>query len=373
VQRYFSSLGLRALLFVACLCFFGIGGARAQATAAGTAAAPAMHEVTDEVGRTVRVPVNPTRIISLAPSLTETIYALHAEDRLVGDTLYCDYPADAQKKPKVGGVINPNFEEIAALHPDLVLMTKGANRLETVRALDTLGIPSYATNPRTVDEIISSTQKLADVLNLPAEGKAVAEDMQRRLEALRLKLSAVPPKRVFFIVWLEPLQSIGRDTFIADALRKAGAVSIVESNQDWPKVNFEAVAQLQPEYLVFAPSHADAAGHEYESLANRPGWKILEAVRNRRFVIVSDAINRPAPRIVSVIEDLAHQLHPDIFMQEPVQRQMQSQPFAALRDDVETEGGRTLMLHIGAEDKAGKMPALPMGNSECVEESPCVR
>jgi hypothetical protein len=90
-------------------------------------------------------------------------------------------------------------------------------------------------------------------------------------------------------------------------------------------------------------------------------------------VIVSDAINRPAPRIVSVIEDLAHQLHPDIFMQEPVQRQMQSQPSAALRDDVETEAGRTLMLQIGAEDKAGKMPARPMGNSECVEESPCVR
>jgi iron complex transport system substrate-binding protein len=317
VQRTCSSRGSRLLLFVTALFLLCVGAARAQVTSPGSAAAPAMHEVTDEVGRTVRVPVNPMRIISLAPSLTEMIYALHAEDRLVGDTLYCDYPLDAQRKPKVGGVINPNFEEIATLHPDLVLMTKNANRLETVRALDILGIHSYATNPRTVDEIISSTQKLAEVLNVPAEGKTVADDLQRRLETIHAKLSGVAPKRVFFVVWLEPLQSIGKDTFIADALRKAGAVSIVESNQDWPKMNLEAVAKLQPEYLVFAPSHSDAGQREYEALANRPGWRILDAVRNRRFLIVSDAINRPAPRIVSVIEDLAHQLHPDVFPKAP--------------------------------------------------------
>ena len=169
-----------------------------------------MHEVTDGYGRAVRVPLNPSRIVSLAPSLTETLYALGVEDRLVGDTDYCDYPPDAQKKPKVGGVINPNLEQIAALHPDLVLLSKEGNMLDTVRALDTLGIPTYATDAHTIDQIISSVQKLADVLNAASAGKALTDDLQLRLQTLQAKLNGVPPKRVLFIVWPEPLMSVGK-------------------------------------------------------------------------------------------------------------------------------------------------------------------
>jgi iron complex transport system substrate-binding protein len=272
-----------------------------------------MHEVTDEMGRTIRIPVNPMRIVSLAPSLTETVYALGAEDRLVGDTNYCDYPSDAQKKPKVGGVVDPNLEEIAALRPDLVLVTKDANRLETVRALENFHIPAYATNPRKVAEIITSTEKLADVLNVPSAGKSIAEDMQSRLAALQAKLNGLAPRRVLFVVWTEPLISVGKQTFIADALTKAGAASIVESSQDWPQISLEEVVHLQPDYLVFAPSHTDVAHQDFESLANLPGWRILSAVREHHFAVISDAVVRPAPRIVSAIEELARQLHPEAF------------------------------------------------------------
>ncbi|HTQ96882.1 MAG TPA: ABC transporter substrate-binding protein, partial [Candidatus Acidoferrum sp.] len=125
------------------------------------------------------------------------------------------------------------------------------------------------------------------------------------------------PKRVLFIVWPEPLQSIGKNTFVADALRRAGAASIVDSNQDWPQVSLEEVARLQPEVLIFAPSHSGGSGNDIDAVVNRPGWEVLEAVRQRRFAIASDAIVRPAPRIVSVIEDLAHQLHPDVFVEKP--------------------------------------------------------
>jgi len=308
-----SSFVRRALVFCATALFLCTGEMAAQAISPASPAQPVMREVIDGYGRTVRVPLNPLRIVSLAPSLTETLYALGAEDRLVGDTDFCDYPPEAQKKPKVGGVINPNLEQIAALHPDLVLVTKEGNLLDTVRSLDTLGIPSYATDAHTVDEIISSTQKLADVLNVPAAGKALADDLQRRLAALHTMVSAVPPRRVLFIVWSEPLMSVGKDTFVADALRRAGAASIVDSSQDWPQVNLEEVARLQPEYLVFASSHSGSSAHDFEALANRPGWRILDAVQNRHFAVVSDAIIRPAPRIVSVIEDLARQLHPEVF------------------------------------------------------------
>ncbi len=294
-------------------------GVSAQTNSPKPTSLPATREVVDEMGRNVRIPILPSRIVSLAPSLTETVYALGLQDRLVGDTDYCDYPADAQKKPKVGGIINPNLEEIAALHPDLVLVTKSINRLETVRALDTLGIATYAgSDPHTVAEIISSTQKLADVLGAPDAGKSLTEGLQGRLAALQNKLTAVPPRRVLFIVWTEPLISAGKDTFIADALRKAGGVSIVEATQDWPQMSLEEVVHLQPDYLVFAASHSESAARDFEALAARPGWRLLDAVRNRHFAVISDAVNRPAPRIVSAIEELARQLHPEVFSKSPV-------------------------------------------------------
>ena len=289
----------------------------AQSPSAIPAATRLNKEFVDEVGRTVRVPQPVRRVISLAPSLTESVYALGLQDRLVADTDFCDYPPDAQKKPKVGGAINPSLEEIVALRPDLVLVTKSLNRLETVRALDSLGIPSYATDPHTVEEIVSSTERLAGVLGVPDAGAALGADLERHLADLRQRLSGLPPRHVLFVVWSDPLISAGKNTFIADALRLAGASSIVDSSQDWPQMSLEEVVRLQPDFLVFAESHSESGQSQFDLLAERPGWRGLEAVRNRRFAVISDAVNRPAPRIVSAIEDLARQLHPEAFSPHP--------------------------------------------------------
>jgi iron complex transport system substrate-binding protein len=304
----------RAAVLALALLFLPTIELSAQATASSQ---PVTREVVDEVGRTVRVPLSPSRVVSLAPSLTETLYALGLEDRLVGDTDYCDYPPDAQSKPKVGGAINPNLEQIAALHPDLVLVTKALNRLDTVRALEALGISSYATDPRSVEGIISSTERLADVLGASEAGKTLGEKLENRLATIQTRLNGVAASRVLFIVWTEPLISVGKDTFIADALRKAGALSIVDSTQDWPQMSLEEVVRLQPDYLVFASSHSEAAARDFEALAARPGWRILDAVHSNHFAVISDAVNRPAPRIVSAIEELARQLHPAAFQDSP--------------------------------------------------------
>jgi iron complex transport system substrate-binding protein len=319
VHHSFANAMRRARVFGAALLLLSALPVRAQSSTPAPASptTPVMREVVDEFGRTIRVPLLPSRIVSLAPSLTETLYALGVQDRLVGDTDYCDYPPDAQKKRKVGGPINPNLEEIAALHPDLVLVTKEINRLDTVRALDTLGIPTYATHAQNVDEILSTTQKLAVLLGVPETGKSLTADLEARLSALHAKLDGLPPSRVLFVVWTHPLISVGKNTFIADALSKADAASIVDATQDWPQMNLEEVVRLQPEYLVFAASHPDSAARDFESLSVLPGWKLLDAVRNRRFAVISDAVNRPAPRIVSAIEDLARQLHPAAFQESP--------------------------------------------------------
>ena len=288
-----------------------------QQTAPPAQAPPAYRQVTDEIGRTVRVPQEIHRIVSLAPSLTETIYALGLQDRLVGDTDYCDFPPEARQKPKVGGAINPSLEAIAALHPDLVLVTKDLNRLETVDALAEIGIPSYATNPRTVEAIITSIAQLSSLLGASETGAKLAADLERRASALRRRLASVPRRRVLFIVWIEPLMSIGTNTFIADALRDAGAVSVIDSSQNWPQVSLEEVVRLQPEFLIFVESHSGAAPHSADSLPGLPGWRLLDAVRNHRYATISDAINRPAPRLVAEVEDLARQLHPDAFTDKP--------------------------------------------------------
>lgn len=278
---------------------------------------PAYREVTDEMARSIRIPQTVHRVVSLAPSLTETIYALGLQDLLVGDTNYCDFPPEARNKTKVGGSINPSLEAIAALHPDLVLVTKSLNRLDTVNSLADLGIPSYSTDPHTIDDIISSAQRLADVLGAPEAGNALAKDLERRLSDTQQRVGSLAPSRVVFVVWPEPLISIGKDTFIADALQHAGAVSVVDSSQSWPQINLEEVVRLQPDFLVFADSHSETAPASTAQFAELPGWRILQAVKNHRYAVTSDAINRPAPRIVSAIEDLAKQFHPEAFVEKP--------------------------------------------------------
>jgi iron complex transport system substrate-binding protein len=317
-----------AALAALAMAFSGAAFCHSQEAAQLLQTPPTYRQITDEIGRTIRVPQPIHRIVSLAPNLTETIYALGLQDHLVGDTDYCDFPAEAQRKTKVGGAVNPSIEAIAALHPDLVLVTKSLNRLETVQALADIGIPSYATDPHTVDAIIASTSRLADLLGAPETGSALAADLEHQISGLHERIASLPARRVLFVVWTEPLISIGNDTFIADALRHAGAVSVIDSSQNWPQVNLEEVVRLQPEFLIFVESHYGAAPHSADALAGLPGWRLLNAVRNRRYAKISDAINRPAPRLIAAVQDLARQLHPEAFTEKPQDDQTKPPAFA---------------------------------------------
>jgi iron complex transport system substrate-binding protein len=289
--------------------------APANAEQSSATSRESFRTVSDETGRSVRIPVPVRRVVSLAPSLTESIYALGMDELLVGDTDYCDYPSDAAKKHKVGGAINPSLEEIAALRPDVVLVTKSLNRLETVQQLERLGIAAYATDPHTVDEIRSSLRRLAEILGNPGAGEALDRELLQQETNLQRRLQNIPAKRVLFVVWTDPLISVGQHTFLADALVHAGAVSVVQSSQDWPQMSLEEMVRLQPEYLVFASGHSETVSRDVDALAKRPGWDQLDAVKHRRFAVISDAVNRPAPRLFSAIEDLARQLHPEAFVE----------------------------------------------------------
>lgn len=270
--------------------------------------------VTDETGRTVEIPKPAQRIVSLAPNLTETLFALGVGARVVGDTDFCDYPAGARNKVHIGGPVNPNIEAIAALHPDLVLATVAINRQETVRALEQLHIPVYATDPRSVDQVLASTARLGQLLDAGDRGKVLLADLQRRLDDLAAGLAGVRPTNVFFVVWQDPTISVGRHTFLADALLHAGARSVIDAPQDWPNISLEEAVHLHPDYLVYASDDPGQFAHEVDELRNRPGWRDLDAVRNNRIVVVSEAISHPSPRLVDAIEYLARALHPERFV-----------------------------------------------------------
>lgn len=274
--------------------------------------------VTDEMGRQISIPAEVHRIVSLAPSATEMVYALHLEDRLAGDTDYCDVPAAAKSKPHVGSVTNPNLESIVALHPDVVLAVAYAgNRKETVDALQQLGVAVYVLNPQTVMRILDSMSDIAKLAGTEQQGTEVVSRLRARLDTLKSQLSDQPLVHVLFVVQLEPLITTGQNTFIADALRWAGAESIVLSKQDWPQLNLEEVVRLQPDYIVMAVSRMDENAKTLNDLRTRPVWKDLFAVQTGCVAIISEEIDRPAPGLVDVIEQLAHQIHADAFSVEP--------------------------------------------------------
>jgi cobalamin transport system substrate-binding protein len=289
------------------------GAAKPQAMPRQYTATSSAIEVKDEIGRAVRIPQPVRRIVSLAPSATETLFALGLGDRLVGDTDFCDYPPEAKAKAHIGGPISPNIERIAALHPDLVVASREINRAESVYSLERLGIAVYTTDPESVEQVLTSTERLGELLGASYAGRALVANLRGHLAELDHRLAGLTPKNVLVVVWLDPLISVGRNTFMDDALRHAGARSVIDSPQSWPTIDLEEVVRLQPDYLIISNDNKQQVQRELGELQRRPVWQRLGAVRNGRFVVVSEAFSHPSPRLLDGIEQLARALFPSEF------------------------------------------------------------
>ena len=316
MRRAFTRAGRQivcAILLLACGRAISAAGAPVQSANFKRA----VKIVTDETGRRVAIPFSVRHVVTLAPNLTETIYALGLEDRLAGDTSFCNTPPAAKLKPHVGSPQTPSLEAIVALHPDLVLATTSINRAETVDALARLGIAVYTSDPHTVRGMLDSVAGMADLMGASEQGAALVAQLQARLDAVHARIAELPLVHVLFVVWEDPLITIGQNTFIADALRWAGAESAIVAQQNWPQVSIEEVVRLQPEYIVLTSDHSesDAASKpsELENLRTRPAWKALKAVEMGHVVVASDEIDRPSPGLIGAIEQLARELHPEAF------------------------------------------------------------
>ncbi len=264
---------------------------------------------TDELGRRVVLKSSPKRIISLAPSVTEMLFALGLDDRVVGVTTWCDFPEQANRVEKIGDTLNPDLERVIALKPDLIVVTTASQLESLTRRLDKLSIPVYVIDPRTVRRVAYSIESLGRVTG-STEGSKIAAGMERRITAVQDRVKNLPRLRVLYALQNSPLITAGQNTFINDLINLAGGISISgQESADYPQFSRETVIARAPEVIVIPGSHGSSFISE-EELARSFG--MTPAIRNRRIVQVNaDWISRPGPRIVDGLEQLAQGLHPE--------------------------------------------------------------
>jgi iron complex transport system substrate-binding protein len=269
------------------------------------------HQIVDDAGRTISVPDQVTRFISLAPSLTEIIFAIGAGEGLVGRTSYCNYPAEAQKVEAVGDTLKPSIEKIIALRPQIVFVSTASQLEAFTNELQEHQIAVYVTDSRDLEGVFRSIERLGDVLGKRPKADELLKQLKARVNAVAAKVASQPPVRVFYQVSDEPLYTIGRDAFITDLIRRAGGISVTaEVPGAWPKYSAESALAANPEAIVLPTG--GSMGNANSNVA--PALKRSPAVANGRvYKINEDHLSRPGPRAVDGVEDLARALHPEVF------------------------------------------------------------
>ena len=270
--------------------------------------------VTDQVGRTLVVPENPTRVIALAPSITEIIYDLGQEKRLVGVTQYSTYPSEAELLPRVGSYVRLDIEKIVALKPDLCLATKDGNPKHIVDKIVSLGIPIYVINPQNLQQIMDTITRLGSLLHAEQTAAALVSDMEKRIGQVQARVKNMPDRpRVFFQIDAEPLFSAGTDTFIHELIELAGGINTTAGEVSYPRYSWEDIIVLQPE-IVLISSMAGGLAPEY-LLNSWKKWNLLSAVKNDQvFVVDAELFDRPTPRLINGLEVIAAIIHPELFI-----------------------------------------------------------
>jgi iron complex transport system substrate-binding protein len=270
--------------------------------------------VTDQTGRTVTLAAPPRRIVSLVPGVTEMLFAIGAEEKLIGVTDFCDFPAAARRKPRVGSMLAPSLETVVALQPDLVVATDSGNSDETRVQLERLRLPVYLVNPRGVADVFRTMEQLGTLTGQGARAAEAVAGLQRRVRAVVERVAARPRPRVLYVVWPEPLIVPGRGAAVSELIELAGGASVTaDAAEGYPRWSVEAAVAGAPELIVLA-RHGAGTGP-----VSRDKWERfagLPAIRTGRIHNVDgDLFHRFGPRVVDALEILARLVHPEAFAQ----------------------------------------------------------
>lgn len=269
-----------------------------------------MRETIDDLGRKIEVAERIERVVSLAPNLTEEVFAVGAGEKLVGVTSYCDYPAEAKNIPKIGDTINPNLEAIIAQKPQLVLVTTASQIESFTRRMDERGIPVFVTNPKTLEDVLKNLRQLGELLGTKEKAEALVRDLQNRISNVENRIKNETPVRVFVQISPEPF-TVGRDSFVTDLVKRAGGESVTKDiAESYPRISKETALASQPEAIILSSgSSMDAANSAPSEI-----FRESPAVKNNRvYRINGDFLARPGPRLVDGLEEIARALHPQVF------------------------------------------------------------
>ena len=261
----------------------------------------------------VKAEAPPKRIVSLAPSITESIYQLGAEDTLIAVTSYCNYPPQAKTKEIIGTLTNPNIEHIYSLSPDLVLAVNGINRSQTIEKLKSLGLKVVVfDDTNSFDDITKSFIQLGELTGREEKARSIVEEVRREVELIFSKFKNLTPVRVFWEVGAKPLVSAGAESFADEFIRYSGGINIfADTSIRYPRVNREEVLNRNPEVIILV-TMGDVT--EKEKLYWEK-FKSLEAVKNNRiYIIDADKVCRPTPVSFLIgLKEVVRLLHPEVF------------------------------------------------------------
>jgi len=270
------------------------------------ASAHAEIVVTDDTGATLRLREPARRIVSLAPHVTETLFAAGAGGKVVGAVEYSDYPAAAKQVARIGGYSKLDLEAVAALRPDLAVGWASGNSPAHIEKLRALGIPVFLSQPERIDDVAKNLERYGALAGTPAFAREAAAAFRARLQELRARHGGRPPVRTFYQIWKQPLMTVGGGQVISDVIQLCGGSNVFADLKPLaPKVTLEAVLAADPETIV-ASGMGEARP---EWLDDWRQWRSLTAVkRDNLFFIPPDLIQRHTPRIVEGAERLCAHL-----------------------------------------------------------------
>jgi len=270
------------------------------------------RELIDQIGRKVVFEEPLTRVVSLAPSLTETTYEVGGGAILVGATRFATFPEAAARLPKVGTYVALDVEKIVSLRPQLCLAIRDGNPKASVERLESLGIPVYVFDPKSLEDVVDTVSRLGDIYRTETTSSALASSYYQRLNRVAQQLEGVKERpRVFFQIDAQPIISAGGNTFLNQLLVRSGSVNLAADRTGYPRYSWEELLGLMPDVVLLASM---GGGYSDQELRDRwEAWPQIPAVNNHRlYVVDADLFDRPSPRLIDALEHLVGLLHPKL-------------------------------------------------------------
>ena len=266
----------------------------------------------DSLGREVSLDKKPSRIVSLAPSITEILYYLGLGDRIVGVTKFSYYPPEALRKPKVGSYVDLNIEKIISLDPDLVIGTADGNEPKIVDLLSQAGIEIFIINPRNIRSVIDTIEVIGHVCGVREKAEGIARELSGRIDMVLEKVGFKSKPLVFLQINLRPIMTVNHNTFHHDLIELAGGINMAQDMPfNYPTISIEEIIRRGPEVMII--SRMDRKGRFEKARDEWMKWTSIPAVKNNRvFLIDSDLIDRPSPRVIEGLETMAGLIHPEV-------------------------------------------------------------